>query len=868
MAGTYGEFVRLTLTGTSHGPSVGMMLEGVPAGERVDQEKLREFLLRRSPGRNEYSSQRKEPDEPYFYSGIRNGVTTGDVIVAEIENRDVRPEDYEKSGSVPRPGHADYTSYVKYGKIMPGGGSFSGRMTAPLCVAGGIVLQILEREGIRIFSRIASVAGIEDEGELSTDVSCKPFPTVNDEQGRKMLQRIMDARNDGDSVGGVAECVVTGLPSGLGGPLFDGMESRISQAIFGIPAVKGVEFGEGFCASRMRGSENNDPFVIRDGKVCTATNHAGGILGGITDGMPLVFRAAFKPTPSIEKPQASVDLLTMEPVTLETKGRHDPCIVVRALPAVESAAAIAVYDALLSFRYEKKMRKADVLERERESIARTDRKILELFELRMASARAIGDYKEENGLSVQNAKVETEKIRTLEKDVIPPLKPYVKPLFEKLFSLSRDYQERTIREKRKYENEERERRKNCGLLGRKLSHSYSPEIHEMFGLYDYELFELEPEEVESFLKNGESPALNVTVPYKQKAFECMDELSPEAWRTKSVNTVKRLPDGRLFGDNTDVYGFIRMVRHSGIAVEGKKVLVLGDGGASKAVQAALKDLHAKEVVVSSRSHPAAVPFYDAEVLVNATPVGMYPDNGESPADLTHFPRLEGVLDLIYNPARTALLLQAEKLGIPNENGLYMLVEQARKSAEIFTGSSIDDQETDRIYETLLNRMLNIVLIGMPGVGKTAFGKALCRVTGRIFLDTDEMIEQRYDRTPEEIILKEGEEAFRRKETAELSFCSKLSGAVIATGGGVVTRPENYPLLHQNGRIIWLKRDVGELTSDGRPLSQGTDLMKMYEERKPLYEAFADEVCDLNGMKLSDYGLSLEQMERIMNGEWI
>ncbi|MBP5224420.1 MAG: AAA family ATPase [Lachnospiraceae bacterium] len=405
-------------------------------------------------------------------------------------------------------------------------------------------------------------------------------------------------------------------------------------------------------------------------------------------------------------------------------------------------------------------------------------------------------------------------------------------------------------------------RKRCGLLGRKLEHSYSPEIHGRLADYTYELFEKEPEEVEAFLRTGDWQGLNVTVPYKQKAFECMDELSPDAWRTGSVNTVLRLADGRLFGDTTDVYGFTALVKHSGIDVAGKKVLVLGNGGASKAVQAGLKDLGTREIVVRSRSLPETNAAADAEVIVNATPAGMYPDNGGSPADLREFPQCRGVLDLIYNPCRTALLMQAEQLGIPCENGLYMLVAQAKKSAELFTGRPVADGETDRVYEALLKEKQNIVLIGMPGVGKTTFAKALCEASGRTLIDTDEEIEKRFGRTPEALITEEGEEAFRRMETAVLRDAGKASGAVIATGGGVVTRPENYPLLHQNGRIIWLKRDIRTLSDAGRPLSQDIGLNELYEARRPLYEAFADEVCDLDGRKLTEYGLTREQIERI------
>ena len=412
-----------------------------------------------------------------------------------------------------------------------------------------------------------------------------------------------------------------------------------------------------------------------------------------------------------------------------------------------------------------------------------------------------------------------------------------------------------------------------GLLGRHLQHSYSPKIHAGLYPYDYRLFEKEPEDVETFLKTGKWDGLNVTIPYKKTAYSLTDVLGEDARRTGSVNTLIRLPDGRLYGESTDVYGFRAMVKHSGIPVEGKKVLVLGAGGAALAVTAALQDLLAEEIVIVSRRPENARESFscllkgenteerkpepvfcgygglsehlDADVLVNATPVGMFPENGASPADLRMFADLKGVFDLIYNPCRTALLLQAEELRIPFENGLYMLVAQAKKSAEIFTEEALDDMLIGRIYDELLTEMQNIALIGMPGVGKTTEGKKIAAAEGRDFCDTDEEIEKRFGRTPSDIIRTQGEEAFRQMETEVLRDVSKRSHAVIATGGGIVTRPENYPLLHQNSTILWLKRDVNVLPTDGRPLSQAGQLEKLYEARKPLYKAFADEIRDLD-----------------------
>ena len=350
MSSTCGENIKVTVFGQSHSAAIGMTLEGVPAGESIDMEELRAFIRRRAPGQNAWSTARKEEDIPEFLAGLKGGVSCGTPITAIIRNTDARPGDYEALRNVPRPGHADYTAFVKYGESadFSGGGHFSGRLTAALCIAGGICIQILRRGGVEIISRIAQTGPVKDRGELLSSTAENAFPTVNKDSGLEMQGYIASCKADGDSAGGIIECKVLGLPAGLGDPMFDGMENRIARLVFGIPACKGIEFGAGFGAALLRGSENNDPFDIEDGRIITKTNNCGGILGGITDGMPLVFRAAFKPTPSIAREQESVDLSTMEKEILKVSGRHDPCIVPRAVPVVEAAAALAVYDAYLS----------------------------------------------------------------------------------------------------------------------------------------------------------------------------------------------------------------------------------------------------------------------------------------------------------------------------------------------------------------------------------------------------------------------------------------------------------------------------------------------------------------------------------------
>ena len=355
MSSTYGENLRLTIFGQSHSAAIGVTVEGLPAGFPIDMEALQAFLNRRAPGRDKNSTTRREPDMPEFLSGLTGSVTCGAPLTAIIRNTNTRSGDYEELAYKPRPGHADYTGWVKYGESRDyaGGGHFSGRLTAPLCIVGGICLQLLAKEGITVRARIRAVADVTDDALFTAPVSHKAFPTVSDDAGDAMQQRIAAAKAEGDSVGGVVECIVDGLPAGLGDPMFGGMENRIAAAVFGIPAVKGVEFGDGFEIAKLRGSHSNDPFCMAEGQVITASNHCGGILGGITNGMPLILRAAFKPTPSIGMEQDTVDLRTMTNTTLTIHGRHDPCIVHRAVPCVEAAVAVAVYDAFLQRKKER-----------------------------------------------------------------------------------------------------------------------------------------------------------------------------------------------------------------------------------------------------------------------------------------------------------------------------------------------------------------------------------------------------------------------------------------------------------------------------------------------------------------------------------
>ena len=482
----------------------------------------------------------------------------------------------------------------------------------------------------------------------------------------------------------------------------------------------------------------------------------------------------------------------------------------------------------------------------RERIDAIDRELVRLFEARMGLAAEIAAYKKAHGLPVLQPAREQEKLDDLTAQVGDDLKAPLRELYTTIFGLSRAQQASALR---------------CGLLGEHLAHSYSPQLHAVLGSYGYELFEVAPKALGDFLQSGAFDALNVTIPYKQVVLPYCAELSDRARQIGSVNTLLRRPDGTLYGDNTDYDGFLWLLRRNGGIRPDEHAVVLGDGGASKTVQAVLRSLGAKVTVLSRRGEngfDTLSRYGDTVLLVNATPVGMYPRNGERLVDLSLLPNCRCVLDLIYNPARTRLLLDAEARGIRCENGLAMLVGQAKRAAELFTGSAIPDSRCEEILCKLNDQMRNLILIGMPGCGKSAVGRLLAARLKRPFYDADEEIEKALGCDIPTVFAERGEAAFRKEETKVLERLGKESDCVIATGGGCVTREENYPLLRQNGTVVWLRRPLDRLPKDGRPISQSTDLAALYEARAPLYERF----CDVS---VDNCGTPEETVEAILNG---
>lgn len=828
MESKFGEKLIVSIKGGSHEPAVNVSIKGLPEGFLPDMERLQTFLDRRAPGRSELTSSRREEDIP---RRLDDG--TSREMLFEIKNSDIRRADYDSLRNIPRPGHADYTARLRYGDDidMSGGGPFSGRMTVALCLAGGLALQLLEERGIRISARLLSAGGNPD-----------------------IETAIREAADEGDSVGGLVECVVQGIPGGIGDAMYGGLESRLSPVLFGIPAVKGLEFGAGFKVASMKGSENNDAFYCDEKPVNgelprlkTRTNNCGGILGGITDGMPLVCRVAFKPTPSIAVPQESVDLRTGESADIVTTGRHDPCVALRALPAVEAAVALGMLDAILvtesrkgiSSRGEDSSRK---LARLRARIDDTDDELLELLETRMKLSGQISSVKQAAGLPFENLRREEEILDCVGHKADPAFAPYAVEFFREIFAMSKKYQ-RSLVDQLGY-----------GLIGHPLSHSFSKEIHEALGRYSFHLFDLTPEEMQAFVRSRRFSGLTVTRPYKQAVIPMCDALTPRAGEIGAVNTLY-FDEGRLIGHNTDYDGFLYTALRSGIDFVGKIVLILGSGGTSRTVYRVCADRGAAAILFASRGEGDGKRIFNydrlpdiaeqIEIIVNTTPAGTYPENLNALISLGDFPACEAVIDVVYNPFRTALLMEADSMGLKTANGMPMLVAQAMAAADKFLGKAGElTGKTEQILRKMEAKMGNIVLIGMPGCGKSAAARKLAAMTGRTCVDLDDEIAAETGIPVPDLLNRFGEAFFRKVETLVACRVGREHGQIIASGGGIVLREENYRALKQNGTFIWLKRPIHQLATDGRPLSKDFPaLEKIAHERYKLYGEWADYIIN-------------------------
>lgn len=477
----------------------------------------------------------------------------------------------------------------------------------------------------------------------------------------------------------------------------------------------------------------------------------------------------------------------------------------------------------------------------RVQIDEIDREIVELFSRRMEISRSIALCKKAEGKNIFDPLREEKKLKRIAEISSGEMKDYTRSLYSLLMELSKDYQEKVLAE------EECSFCGKCfGLLGEKLGHSYSPRIHSMLADYEYRLYPVEREELELFLAMCPLDGMNVTIPYKKEVLPMCSFLSDAVKRIGSANTLVKKDNG-WHAYNTDYMGFRYMVESCGFDVAGRKLLVLGSGGASLAVCTALEDMGAGEIVVISRKGESNYEnlhiHADAEVIVNTTPVGMYPEVEKSPVSLESFPKCRAVFDIVYNPVRTELIMQAEEKGLVCRSGLSMLVAQAHAAAELFTGRKLPCERIEEIISVLQKETENIVLIGMPGCGKSSVGRELAELMGRNFVDSDEYLCEKFGMSAAEMIVEKGEDVFRQAETQVLEELGKQSGLIIACGGGCVTREENYKHLHRNGRIFWLQRDIEKLPTEGRPLSQAGSISEMYKKRAPMYERFADAVID-------------------------
>lgn len=859
MSMTFGNDLQITLFGSSHGDEVGVVIAGLPGGIPIDMNTVQSFVTRRSSKNNVGSTARRESDAVEIVSGISKGVTTGYEIKAIIKNSDVKKGEYEKYDSMPRPSHADYVAHIKYGKAIEGGGIFSGRMTAPLCVAGAIAIQVLKSYGVDVFGYISELGGVKG-ASFRDDLSVAPkrpvfgkLPLLNNSAELKMLTAIDVAGRNGDSLGGVVECVVTNLPVGVGEPFFRSLESRISSALFSVPAVKGVDFGKGFDFGHSKGSEVNDGFFVSGDNILTKTNNNGGINGGLSNGMPLLVSVAVKPTSSITIEQDTVNLKTKENTKIKIAGRHDVTIVPRAVPCVESAIAIAVLDLMIKGSFIKIEKSLNTI---RTEIDKVDDKMAELLVERQELSRKMGLLKSEQDINIVDETREHAVVQRVAKKASGILPENIERIYNVIFEMSRAGQ-KSVHTKSRCER--------VFLIGTPLAHSFSPEIHNKLGKYDYGLKELQIGEVETFLNERQFDALNVTVPYKRLVASLVHELDEIALRTGVVNTVKR--EGNILkGYNTDYFGFKYLLESEKVHVKGKKVVILGSHGTAMTVTCVMEDMGARDVIQVPHEDIHNLgkmsELFDADILVNGTPVGMYPMNDDLVADISVFGNLSCVIDVIYNPYNTRLLIEARKRKIKAINGLKMLAAQAKASAEIFSNTKIDNKVIAEIYGQIRKESLNIVFIGMGGSGKSTVAAQISNDFNMEFVDTDKLIENKTGKNILQIFDEQMEEGFRKLEKEVINEVAKTHNKVIATGGGSVVDAENCERLRANGILVYIKCNPDQIDFRNRPCYASRESAKrIYAKRSRLYETVADVTVENHIFKKS----IKELVEEVKNG---